>query len=341
MHWLRLSPGEVIAEFGAGTCWLLHFLNRFGCRTIAIDISPTALRLGRELFERDPLTNWDLNPQFLPYDGHRIPLPDSHVDKMLLYDAFHHVPNQAEILSEMARVLKSGGVVAMCEPGRGHSRSELSKLEMDEWGVLENDIFVEDIGKLALRCGFQSVTVVPINLPLSTEIPVHRLRDFLGGRDLRHYWSRWCQGFQDVSYILLYKGEYVPTTRRPQTPKARIAPPSHDIQVKVGEVTVLPVRVTNTGDTLWLSDIPGQAGWTRLGGHLHGSEKGKPALDYDWYRGDFGRDVSPGEEITVQVQLPAILKPGTYRVVFDVVAEQVLWFAHRDSPTAELRIYVA
>ena len=120
VHWLRLSPGEVLVELGAGTCWLSHFINRFGCRTIAIDISPTALEIGRKLFERDVLTNWDLDPQFLPYDGHRIPLPDGHVDKMLVYDAFHHVPNQSEILTEMARVLKSGGIVAMCEPGKGH-----------------------------------------------------------------------------------------------------------------------------------------------------------------------------------------------------------------------------
>ena len=85
----------------------------------------------------------------------------------------------------MARVLKDGGVVAMCEPGAGHGRSELSKLEENEWGVLENDIFVEDLERLALDCGFTRLTVVPINLPLSTEIPAHRLRDFLLGKQLR------------------------------------------------------------------------------------------------------------------------------------------------------------
>ena len=117
VHWLRLSPGEVVVELGAGTCWLSHFLNRFGCKTIAIDVSSSALQMGEELFKRDPLTNWELAPEFVTYDGHHIPLPDGHVDKMLVYDAFHHVPNQAEILREMARVLKDGGVVAMCEPG--------------------------------------------------------------------------------------------------------------------------------------------------------------------------------------------------------------------------------
>ena len=48
----------------------------------------------------------------------------------------------------------------------------------------------------------------------------------------------------------------------------------------------------------------------------------------------------PGETVTLLVELPAIRQPGQYRAVFDVVAEEVLWFAQRNSPTAELRIDV-
>ena len=219
-HWLRLSPGEVTAELGAGTCWLSHFFNRFGCRTIAIDVSPTALRMGRELFERDPRTNWNVKPEFLHYDGHRIPLPDGHVDKMVIYDAFHHVPNQAEILREMARVLKAGGVVAMCEPGTGHAGNETSRLEADEWGVLENEVVTEDLEKLALACGFDGVRVVPIGLPASIEIAPSRFRDFLLGPGLGHYWSLWCDAFQSINYIVLYKGttSRPPAGRRPPAP---------------------------------------------------------------------------------------------------------------------------
>ena len=100
------------------------------------------------------------------------------------------------------------------------------------------------------------------------------------------------------------------------------------------------MRITNTGDTRWLTDIPDQPGQTRLGGHLHAAARGTPAIDYDWYRGALPRDVLPGETVTVQAELPAIERPGEYRVVFDVVAEDVLWFAQRNSPTAELRIDV-
>ena len=51
----------------------------------------------------------------------------------------------------------------------------------------------------------------------------------------------------------------------------------------------------------------------------------------NWYRGKLKRDVAPGEKITVQVRLPGIDTPGRYRVVFDVIAEGVLWFAHQST----------
>ena len=73
-HFLRVTPDDVVLEFGAGTCWVSHFLNRFGCKTISVDVSATALRLGRTLFERDSKTRWEVEPEFLVYDGHRLPL---------------------------------------------------------------------------------------------------------------------------------------------------------------------------------------------------------------------------------------------------------------------------
>ena len=77
----RLRPGDTVVEIGAGSCWLSHLLNRYGCRTIAVDVSPTALALGRQLFERDSWTNWSLEPRFLPYDGRRLPLDDGSCDR--------------------------------------------------------------------------------------------------------------------------------------------------------------------------------------------------------------------------------------------------------------------
>ena len=339
-HWLRLAPGDVVMELGAGTCWLLQFLNRFGCPTIAVDVSPAALEMGRALFERDRLVNWDLDPQFLPYDGHRIPLPDGHVDRIILYDAFHHIPNQDEILREMARVLKDGGVVAMREPAAGHSHTEESGREMDDWDVLENDIDVAELEPRVLASGFSRMTVVPIDLPLSVEVPAPRLRDFLLGRELSHYWGLWTTAIQSSTYIVLYKGEYLATTRNPDNPRARIEPAVSNARAPAGQPLELRVSLTNTGDTRWLSGSPERRGTTQLAAQLHGPGS-NAGTDAEWSRTPLPRDVVPGDELTLDVVLPAVGTPGEYRIVLDVIAEHVCWFGERGSPTADVRLTVA
>ncbi len=348
IHWLRISPGDVVAEIGSGSCWLSHFLNRFGCKTIAVDVSGTALAMGRELFEKDPNTNWDLQPEFLTYDGHRLPLKDDACDRIIIYDAFHHIPNQEELVSEMARVLRSGGMVGMCEPGRRHSRSAASREEMEKTGVLENDIIVEELKRLAEGCGFDDVTVIPVSLPESIEVPADALAMFMRGKTLRHYWTKLCQGIQTEHYILMYKGDYLATTRRPEILRAEIR-----IDVLEGQMTTprgqsLSVKcsIRNHGDTHWLAhppwlgEIHQRLGWTRFGAHLYRNDTDAVLIDHEWLRVDLPGDVLPGREIALEVELPPLEKPGNYRVVFDLVIENMLWFAHNDSPTAQLDLLV-
>ena len=121
IHAMKVGPGDTVAEIGAGACWLSHFLNLYGCRTLAMDVSGTALEQGRERFRRDPRTRWNLEPQFLTYDGHALPASDQSCERIVLHDAYHHLPNQAELLTEMARILRPGGIVAMSEPSRGNN----------------------------------------------------------------------------------------------------------------------------------------------------------------------------------------------------------------------------
>ena len=117
-------PARWCLRLGQAPCWLSHLLNRFGCKTLAVYVSATALKIGRELFESDPRTNWAVGPEFITYDGHRLPLEDDSVDKVVIYDAFHHIPNAAEVLREVARVLRDGGIVGMREPGARHASTE-------------------------------------------------------------------------------------------------------------------------------------------------------------------------------------------------------------------------
>ena len=354
LHHLKAAPGDTVVELGAGSCWLSHFLNLYGCRTVSVDVSTTSLEVGRKLFEAHPGTRWDLEPRFLPYDGHRLPLEDESCDRLVLHDAFHHIPNQSEILGEMARVLKPGGIVTLSEPGREHSGAATSRAEVSKTGVLENDIIIEDLAERARACGFTAVEVIPLDLDNSAPVPAHEYLDFLRGKGLLSHWVTLSRGLLAHHFIRMAKGEPVPDTRWPSHLEAEIeilaaAPadsvPLEPLHLAAGEPGRLRCRLTNRGDTRWLTDQRGNHGWTRLGGHLYrGAGTGEPKpgdlIDFDWYRGDLDREVEPGESLELEVIFPALNEPGAYRVIFDLVAEEVTWFALRGSPTAELYLVV-
>ena len=210
----RIQPGDVVIEMGAGTCWLSHLLNRYGCRTVAVDVSRTALDIGKKLFEREPSTDWSLDPQFVEYDGHTLPLEDAMRDCVVVYDAFHHIPNQRELLAEMHRILRPRGIVVMSEPGIGHADSPASVAER-ETGVLENELVVADIAALAAAVGFHNTTLLVSTPYFRHEIPAGKLGKFAGGAGFSEYWGRFSQYLMVHHYILIHMGPNLPATDRP------------------------------------------------------------------------------------------------------------------------------
>ncbi len=338
---IRLHRSDVVAELGAGTCWVSHFINRFGCKTMAIDVSATALDLGRRIFERDPATIWDVGPEFLTYDGHRLPLADGACTKVVIFDAFHHVPNQREILHELARVLTPDGIVGMSEPGLGHASTERSRADVDRFGVLENELVVEDLAALARDCGFADARLIVASPHASWQIPADELDAFMQGHGFARYWERQGAALRASHYLVLYKGDPTPTTRQPTTLDADIrirgASPT---RTRRGRPTPLTVDIFNAGETRWLAADSPRGGWTRLGVHLHRAD-GTPALiDHDWMRVPLPGNVAPYETVTIAVVLPPIDEPGRYRAVFDLVIEGATWFAQRGSRTCDLTIDV-
>ena len=341
-HWLRVAPGDVVLELGAGSCWVSHLLNRYGCKTIAIDVSATALEMGRQLFETDQQTNWDMRPEFIVYDGYTLPLEDRSVDRIVVYDAFHHIPNYERVLSEMARVLRHGGIVGMREPGRRHAAAEKSLAEVHEFGVLENDIVVEDIERLGQMYGLDRTTIVPLTIDESIEVPASALGEFMQAKNLDRFWTPLCTALVCTNFILMYKGVVVPDTRRPRRLRARILPrPQKDpLILERGAPAKLTVEIQNDGDTRWLAEAAGTPGRTQLGLRLHAGAGSGRLLDRDWQRVPLPRDVSPGESIVLAVDLRTLDRSGRFLVRFDMVAEDIAWFADVDSPTSELSLHV-
>jgi len=335
---LQIRPGATVLELGAGSCWLSHMLNRYGCRTIAVDVSPTALTLGRRLFESDTRTRWELEPTFLSYDGRTLPVETASCDHIVVNDAFHHIPNQRALLSEMHRVLAIDGTVGMSEPGEGHGGAAQSLLETASTGVLENELYLPDLQALALACGFERVTAVIASPVMRHQVSVSDLPAFMGGSGVASYWKELCGSLDRHHYLVFHKTAPRLSTKSPGRLVATLSSGTVEaVTIAKGTSSRISIQVTNKGDTLWLS-APGVAGWTRLGAHLYRSDGA--LIDYDWLRLDLPRPIGAGETISLEVPITADVAVGSYVIVFDFVVEGVSWFSERGSAPLSLPLVV-
>ncbi len=111
---LRLKPGDVVADIGAGTGYFTRRLARVvgeTGRVYAVDIQPEML----ELLKRD-LTARGLH-NVVPVLGETADpkLPAAAVDLILMVDVYHEFDHPYEMLQKLTSALKPGGRIAFVE----------------------------------------------------------------------------------------------------------------------------------------------------------------------------------------------------------------------------------
>jgi SAM-dependent methyltransferase len=337
---LKLKPGVRVLEFGAGSGWLSRFLTQLGCRVIVLDVSATALRLARELYERVPVVGDRPAPEFLLFDGRHIDLADSSVDRVVSLHAFHHAPNPDEVIAELGRILSPGGIAAFAEPGPDHSRSAPSQFEMKNYRVVENDVDVHAIWRTAQACGFADLKLAvfhgqPFHLSLE------QFEDLLAGGDTGETWLRSTRVFmRNVrSFFLVKAGGGQADSHAVEGLACEIHPSAGRARGREGHPVVIDVTVTNSGQARWLaSDVP--HGGVAVGAHLYDESGQLLALGVCW--GPLTsppRGIAPGETVHCRVEVPA-QPAGRYAIEIDCVSSQVMWFAQLGSRPARVLLEV-
>ena len=333
---LRLGVSMTVLEMAAGSCWLSRYLAELRCDVIACDVSPTALMMGRQLFERHPLVKPPLRePRFLLTDGERLDLADESVDRIVVNDGFHHVPNVQQVLCEMYRVLRPGGIAGFSEPGRYHSQSAQSQQEMRQFDVLENDIDLVEIWDCAKQAGFTDLTAPVIarswvNQSQHESILRDQMNLDLGSRILRD-----CQqAMTNQTVFFLYKGEFRLDSRSAEGLAARIECLS-TLPVEVVDNCIgLRLNVTNSGVSTFLAENFVDLGVVKLGVKIL-SESGKVAND-QYLRVPLDHDLCPGESVAIELRLQRSDLDGFGGIEIDLVSELVCWFSNLGSEPLRL-----
>jgi SAM-dependent methyltransferase len=336
---LRLKPGLTVLEFGAGTGWASRFLTQLGCRVILLDVSATALRIAQELYARVRVIGDQPAPEFLVFDGQRIDLPDASVDRVMCLHAFHHVPNPTEMIAEFGRILRPGGRAAFAEPGPTHSRAAQSQFEMRSYRVVENDVDVHELWRVARGCGFTDLQMMVFH-GLPFHVTLDRFEDFLRGGETCAEWLADARVFlRNIRNFVLVKEGTERSDSRSSAGltceiDARLSEPARE-----GSPIAVRVIATNVGEAVWLprtADIGGVS----LGFHVFdesGTLLRTEVLSNPLKEGF--HEVVPGEMATLTVALPPLPK-GRYVVEIDCVADRVGWFAQLGSRPALFEVDV-
>lgn len=334
---LRLSPGMIVLDFGAGGGWLSRWLSQLGCRMILLDVAPTALKIAREAYRRLPPIGDVPPPSFVAFDGRTIPLDDGSIDRIICFDAFHHAVDPGGVLKEFGRILKRGGLAAFAEPGPGHSKTGKSQFEMRHFGVIENDIDMREIWRFAREAGFTDIKIAAFNAhPFHVRLAEYE--DLLAGGDTLKRWAEVTHYFmRDVRDFFLFKDAEDAVESREFEGLAAV------IQVQAaaspgeprGRICV-QARLTNAGQTMWLpSFVP--VGGVKLGCHLYSGD-GR-LIDFNFNTQDLPGAVPPAGEVELTYDLPP-LPAGSYLLEFDLVAAEVVWFAQAGASPVRISIRI-
>ena len=108
-------PGLRVLEIGAAKTWAGHYFTAQGCTYTGCDLmADPQIGLGRSQFFME---QFNTEYAVVAADAEQLPFADESFDLVFAIAALHHALDLPKMVSEMARVVKRGGIVAGINEG--------------------------------------------------------------------------------------------------------------------------------------------------------------------------------------------------------------------------------
>ncbi len=359
---LHPSPADVIVDLGSGGCWCSDLLARLNRRAIAVDISLDMLRAGasRSGIDTIPAVAGDLES---------LPFRAGAFHKAICLNALHHVPDVQRAIGEIARVLSDDGIAVFSEPGQGHATADVAVSAMRDYGVLEQDIPFGSFAQHLRHAGFEDVRLKALSYAVpsieltpeqwerwsrvaSQRRPVRALTKLLQAALELFGVGKTTILFEQAFERMMVRTLFGAMRDHPVVVASKRSLPPEDTKDWAARITIhaLPqqvvrggavrgqIRVQNIGRWSWRATSPRGLGHVAVGIQLLDERDG--VINRDFRRVPLTENIYAGDSRSLDIEFPAPLTPGNYRLKIDVVAEGLVWFEDVGSAPATRSILV-
>ncbi|MFN3849991.1 MAG: class I SAM-dependent methyltransferase [Spirosomataceae bacterium] len=110
--------GKTVIDLSAGSGYVANLWHKAGAKVSPYDMFP-------ELLKSDNLKcqKIDLNE--------KLPIASESADYVLLMETIEHIPNQYQLLNEIGRILKKGGILVLTKPNNSNISSRFANLWLE------------------------------------------------------------------------------------------------------------------------------------------------------------------------------------------------------------------
>lgn len=147
------EPPAKVLDLGCGSGWTSNFYAQAGYEVVGVDIAKEAVAAATERFVKP---NLKLSYRHADYDklGFK-----NEFDAAVFFDSLHHAEDELDGITAAYNALKPGGIIILCEPGKGHSTSPSSIEAVKKYGVNERDMPPKLSKKALAKAGFKNAKV--------------------------------------------------------------------------------------------------------------------------------------------------------------------------------------
>ena len=151
---LNIKPGSTVLDVGTGTGVFIPFL----LSKIGKNGQIVALDFAEEMLRQAQAKGCNRNIDYLHADVTNIPLGEEIFDIVICYSSFPHFPNKPRALTEMNRVIKTGGKLFICHTS---SRTKINEIHR-QIPAVENDL-IPDKGEMQIMLSMAGFTSIEID----------------------------------------------------------------------------------------------------------------------------------------------------------------------------------